>query len=132
MEELTAPIRKFALQNAVFHNGKADVKAVLGKIIGERPELSSKAKEVQALVASLVNEVNLLGLDAQKAELEKTAPDLLVKEKGTKSRELPELPNVKGNVVMRLAPFPSGPLHIGNARMVILNDEFVKKHNGKL
>ena len=33
---------------------------------------------------------------------------------------------------MRLAPFPSGPLHIGNARMVVLNDYYVKKYNGEL
>ncbi|MCS7106488.1 MAG: glutamate--tRNA ligase family protein, partial [Candidatus Aenigmarchaeota archaeon] len=31
-----------------------------------------------------------------------------------------------------MAPYPSGPLHIGNARMVILNDEYVRKYNGKL
>lgn len=44
---------------------------------------------------------------------------------------LPELENNK-NVVMRLAPFPSGPLHIGNARTFIINDEYVKKYKGKL
>jgi len=33
---------------------------------------------------------------------------------------------------MRMAPFPSGPLHIGNARMVLLNDAYVKKYKGKL
>ena len=33
---------------------------------------------------------------------------------------------------MRLAPYPSGALHIGNARMIVLNDEYVKRHNGKL
>ncbi|HKZ45664.1 MAG TPA: glutamate--tRNA ligase, partial [archaeon] len=31
-----------------------------------------------------------------------------------------------------LAPYPSGPLHIGNARMAVLNDEYVKKYKGKL
>ncbi|MDF1537813.1 MAG: glutamate--tRNA ligase, partial [Candidatus Thorarchaeota archaeon] len=31
-----------------------------------------------------------------------------------------------------LAPFPSGPLHVGNARMVILNDYYVKRYGGKL
>jgi glutamyl-tRNA synthetase len=33
---------------------------------------------------------------------------------------------------MRLAPVPSGPLHIGNARPFILNDEYVKMYDGKL
>ncbi len=33
---------------------------------------------------------------------------------------------------MRLAPFPSGPLHLGNARPFIINDEYVKMYKGKL
>jgi len=33
---------------------------------------------------------------------------------------------------MRFAPFPSGPLHIGNSRPLILNDEYVKMYSGKL
>jgi glutamyl-tRNA synthetase len=33
---------------------------------------------------------------------------------------------------MRLAPYPSGALHIGNARMIVLNDEYVKRHDGEL
>jgi glutamyl-tRNA synthetase len=46
--------------------------------------------------------------------------------------ELNPLPNVKGKVIMRMAPFPSGPLHIGNSRMAILNDEYVKRYKGEL
>ena len=33
---------------------------------------------------------------------------------------------------MRLAPYPSGALHIGNARMVILNSEYAKRYGGDL
>ncbi|MCI4370061.1 MAG: glutamate--tRNA ligase, partial [Thermoplasmata archaeon] len=47
--------------------------------------------------------------------------------------DLPELPGAtRGSVVLRMAPFPSGALHIGNARMIVLNDFYRRKYDGKL
>jgi len=59
---------------------------------------------------------------------------LIKKETEVERKELPELPNLKeyDKLVMRLAPYPSGALHIGNARMIVLNNEYVKKHGGEL
>ncbi len=128
-------ILKYALANAVKFSGKANLKAVMGKIIAENPDLKSQIKEVGKLVSQIVEDVNKYTLDQQKKKLLEVAPELLEEEKRVEEvKELPPLPNVERykQVVMRLAPYPSGPLHIGNTRMVILNDEYVKKYGGKL
>lgn len=132
MEDETQTIRKYALQNAVFFNGKANPKAVLGKVLGECPELRSKAGEIREAVEAIVADVNAMGLDAQKKALEGIDSSLLVKEKKGRKYELPELENVEGKVVMRIAPGPSGPLHIGHTRASVLNDEYVKRYGGEL
>jgi glutamyl-tRNA synthetase len=129
---LDSLIRKYALQNAVFFDGEANAKAVVGKVLAEDKSLRSKGVEVTALAEKIVEEVNQLTLEEQTAELEQIDPELMERKKVERDMSLPELPNVKDKVVMRLAPYPSGPLHIGNARMVLLNDEYVKRHNGKL
>jgi glutamyl-tRNA synthetase len=124
-------ILKYALINAVGHNGKADIQAVLGKILAEKPDLKSKIKEILPEIKKIVEEVNSLSVDEQKKRFNELG--IVVERKKVEEFALPELPNaIKGKVVMRLAPFPSGPLHIGNARMVILNDEYVKRYDGKL
>ncbi|MBI2547035.1 MAG: glutamate--tRNA ligase, partial [Candidatus Aenigmarchaeota archaeon] len=124
-------IYKHALLNAVEHNGKADFQAVLGRVLGENPELKQKVKEVVGEVKTVVEDVNSLSFEEQKKTLNRFG--IKQEEKKIEEIKLPDLPNaIKGKVVMRLAPYPSGPLHIGNARMVILNDEYVKRYKGKL
>ena len=126
-------IRNYALQNAVFFKGKANPKAVVGKILGEFPEFRSKSAEIVPLINSIVEEVNAMGLDAQTAALQSSDPALLAKkEKKERTYELPALDGVDGPVVMRIAPGPSGPLHIGHTRVSILNDEYIKRYGGKL
>lgn len=132
MVKVESSIRKYALQNAILHNGKADINSVTGKIMAEFPEYRIKPKEIIPLIKEIVREINQLSFDSQKEHLNRIAPELLRKEKKEKEIVLPELPEAGRKIVMRLAPFPSGPLHIGNARMVILNDEYVKKYGGEL
>lgn len=117
-------VLRYALENAVKYNGKANVGAVIGKIFSKF-KVKDKKKLVK-VVQKIVKEVNKLGLKSQK---ERLGPQL---KKKIKHELLPKLPNAKGKVVMRLAPYPSGALHIGNARTFILNDYYCKKHKGKL
>ncbi len=125
-----AVVRKYALQNAAFYDGKATVGAVLGKVMAENSDLRSDAKAVAAIAKKIVTEVNSLSPEEQKKALEAIAPELLVKEHKAKSTELPELRDASGGVRMRIAPNPSGPLHLGHSRMAILNDEYVKRYGG--
>ncbi len=125
-------VQRFALQNAVIYGGEAQPKAVLGKVLAQDPGLRSKAEELSHLVEEVVEEVNTLSPEEQRSLLESLAPELLERRVEARRPELPELPNVGRQLVMRLAPYPSGPLHMGNARMVILNDEYVKKYDGRL
>lgn len=131
-DQIEDTIRKFALQNAIFFKGTANPKAVVGKVLGGCPELRSKVAEVTPLINSIVAEVNAMGLEAQTKMLAEMDSTLLVKEKKERKYELPELKNVEGKVVMRIAPGPSGPLHIGHTRVSILNDEYVKRYGGDL
>jgi glutamyl-tRNA synthetase len=125
-------ILKHVLINAVEHGGKAEAQAVLGKIIAEDPSIKNKIKEVMPEIEKIIKEINSWGLKKQEKELDKLG--IKIEKEKIVEKGLPPLPNVEKykKVMMRLAPFPSGPLHIGNVRVVILNDEYVKKYNGSL
>jgi hypothetical protein len=40
------------------------------------------------------------------------------------------LPDVYGEVVLRIAPFPSGALHLGNMKTFLLNYLYAEKYKG--
>lgn len=122
--------RKHALINAVEHSGKASWKAVIGKLIAEFPDLKKSVKSIMEEVKKIVDEINEMNIEEMKEVLEMEY-GYVGKEKKKKEMKLPPLENADKNVVMRFAPGPSGPLHIGHTRAAILNDEYVKMYNGK-
>ena len=129
-EEKRDIVRKYALRNAVKFEGEATVGPVMGKVMGEVEECREDPEGTKELVNEIVGQVNELSLDEQRAELEKEMPEFFEKEEEEEEHKLPEIE--AETVKMRMAPYPSGPLHIGNARMVILNDEYVKRNDGRL
>lgn len=131
-EEIELIAYKYALQNAVRYGGKASEGPVMSKVLGERQDLRQRAKEVATIVRKVVEKVNSMTLEEQRKELETKFPELLEEKKVEERKGLPPLQGVKeGSLVVRFAPNPDGPLHLGNARAAIINDEYVKMYKGK-
>lgn len=132
MNDLEEIIYRHALLNAAKHKGNANPGAVMGSIMSNEPELRSRAKEVGQLSGKIVAQVNSLSPDEQKSEMEKLGVKVEDKKPKVKETGLQELPGTHENIVLRFAPNPSGPLHIGHSRAAVPNAEYVKRHNGKL
>ena len=124
---------KYALQNAVAHSNVPKAGAVLGALMGKHPELRPHAREYSALLNEILAEIGAMDPDARRARLEEMAPELLEKkEKKKRETGLRPLENVgEEGVVMRFAPNPSGPLHLGHSRAAYLNDYYIRKYGGK-
>jgi glutamyl-tRNA synthetase len=133
MEEIRELIEKYALQNAVKYKAAPNAGAVMGKLMGEHPELRSRAKEVSPLVKEVLAEVERTGLLQWQERLEAIAPELLseLSERKEPEKGLPALDGAENGVVMRFAPNPNGPPTLGSARGIIVNSEYVKKYGGK-
>jgi glutamyl-tRNA synthetase len=123
VEELA---RKYALKNASEYGGECNPGAVIGKImsVGDfNPE------EVQQTAGKVCGEVNAMNQEEQQEELE----DFEFEEDENEHDPVPDLDVEEGEeVVLRFAPNPNSPPHVGHARGMIINGELKQKYDGKL
>ena len=119
--------RKYALRNAVDHGGECNPGSVIGKIFSEE-EFENKG-EVQQKTQKIAQEVNELSIEQQEEKLEEYEFD----EKKQEHDPIPDLDvGEDEEVVVRFAPNPNGPPHIGHARGMVINGELRDKYDGKL
>jgi glutamyl-tRNA synthetase len=132
-KEARAVIKKIVLLNALRYGGKASPKPVFGKLLGEHPQFRQKIKDVSAIIDEVVQEINELSLEQQKAIVAEKWPEALTEEKTEETKQLPPLPNAKKykKVVTRFSPNPDFVLHLGSARAIILSHDYAKMYNGQ-
>jgi len=136
-EDVIQAVRKYALQNSVEYDGQGKDGSVLGRLLSEMQELRPRARELRELVRLHVEEANRIasekGVDEVRKILEDSNPEALHREKQKKRVGLPDLPNsVMGEVTLRFAPNPNGPLTLGHSRGVVINSELAKMNGGRV
>jgi len=128
MKDFTNEINGYALKNAM-EFGKADAGRILPKLFNHGLD-KKEIKNVMSVVQEIVKKVNSLKKEDMEKEFGKFKE--YVKEHEEKERTLAELPNTSDKMVFRLAPYPSGALHIGNAKTYLLNALYAEKYGGKI
>ncbi len=125
--ELEEIARKYALKNAVEYGGEANSGAVIGQVMAEAEDVDHA--EAGKVAGRICGEVNSMSLEEQKEELE----NYEFEEEDDEHDPIPDLEGAEeGETVVRFAPNPNGPPHIGHARGMVINGELKQKYDGKL
>ena len=133
---------KYALVNALEHDGSANANSVLGRILSEIAELRKESARIKPIVIQQVAKVNGLQRDQQRSVLDDLFPGEfekrtakkkeISKAESEKEPTLPDLPGAEmGSVVTRFPPEPNGFMHIGHAKAATLGYEYAKRYNGQ-
>ncbi|MDB2243943.1 glutamate--tRNA ligase [Halorubrum ezzemoulense] len=134
-ERVAAAGEAAALFNALKHGSDPDVGAIMGPIMGENPEFRPHGDEIPGVLAPVVEEVGEMDEAARRERLGELAPDKLAEleaDDEDDDRVLPDLPNAEdGEVVMRAAPNPNGPWHVGHARMPAVIGTYKERYDGE-
>lgn len=127
MKDFSKEIRAYSLQNAI-EFGKADAGRILPKLF-QHGLKKDEIKGVMPEIQKIVKEINSLS-SADKEKEWKGLENVVKKHEENEERELPELKKTAG-MTFRLAPFPSGALHLGNAKTFLLNAIYAEKYKAK-
>lgn len=127
MKDFSREIRAYALRNAI-EFGKADAGRILPKLFQHGLD-KKDIKIVMPEIIKITSAVNKMKGDERQKEFESLKG--VVVEHEEKEKVLPELPNASGKMVFRLAPYPSGALHLGNAKTYLLNAMYSEKYRAK-
>jgi len=106
--------------------GEAKAKSVIGKAMAKYPEFRNQAKELMLIIDGVIEEANSIDSEDLRSYIPKKK-----KQEKVETKELPPLKK-NGKIVLRFAPGPSGPLHLGHTRALALNNYYKKRYNGKL
>ncbi|MCI4353329.1 MAG: glutamate--tRNA ligase [Thermoplasmata archaeon] len=131
---LEVRLRRLALDNAVHHEGEARPGPLVSRLLASDPALRSHSSELHRLAISIATEVTAMDRSAQERALSALGgPEPSPVRAPSTAGELPPLAEaIEGHVVLRMAPFPSGALHIGNARMIFINEAYRRRYKGQL
>jgi glutamyl-tRNA synthetase len=133
--DLAPRARRLALENAQLHGGAPRAAPIVARLLASDPTLRPQADAVRHLIADVVAEVAALSSEevaAQLAALGGPEPPR-VAEPRSEGAAFPDLPGAEeGKVVLRMAPFPSGVLHIGHARMLFTHQFYRERYHGQL